>query len=234
MKNLYSNLSRREKDVRDERIVAEYLDNNFYNLWTSGTTRIKSDTSLQYRGVDITCDVDGFEYVIDEKAATHYVGKNLQSFSQELSFVNRAGRLQKGWFMNDENLNDCYVYVWLDEALTTEDNHLLSANMIKRLTASLVQKRDIIKYLKEKGWTKEKLWEKQEQIREAYNRYGDSYIHYVNLGRIKENGLTFYYSPRFSEAPVNILLPRDILVNRISSFSVSYDYDNSNIIVDRV
>ena len=234
MNYLFSNLGRREKDVRDERFVAEYLDGRFYNLWTSYSFRNTNDLSQQYRGVDITVDVDNFEYIIDEKAATHYIGSNLQTFAQELSFYDRGGHFRKGWFMNEENMNDSYVYVWIDEADTTYDEHLYDSTSIKKLTAALVTKYDINRHLSSIGWTKEKLWKKQEQIREAYKDKGEDFWKYVKMGKVNEDGIAFRFSPKFSESPVNVLLSRDLLVNKLATFSVSFDGKDDNILVNRV
>lgn len=211
-------LNRRAKDIQDEKIVGAYLDKHFYPEFCTSYSRNTSDLQAQYRGEDITVTANtNVTYVIDEKAATQYVNKNLQTFIQELSNVNKAGNLQVGTYLNKNNTNDSYVYVWIDEGVTDASGyHLLNredgADVITDMTAILITKKDLKAYVASLGWNDNRLWKKQEAIREAFKNNGSEYWKYVNLGDLDTNGCRFHLGYKFWECSCNLLLPREELI----------------------
>ena len=81
---------RRNKDEKDEKIVGDFLDNYFYPTFATTITRC-TDKDLQIRGLDVTLSNTDWTITIDEKAATRWAGRNLQTFAHEVSAVNRLG-----------------------------------------------------------------------------------------------------------------------------------------------
>lgn len=226
-------LNRRAKDIQDEKIVGAYLDKHFYPEFCTTWNRNESDLQAQYRGEDITVTTNtGVKYVIDEKAATQYVGKNLQTFIQELSNINKAGNLQVGTYLNSNNTNDSYVYVWIDEGVTDDSGyHLLKredgADVITDMTVILITKKDLKNYVATLGWDDRKLWDKQRAIREAYAKYGWEYYKYENTGDLDTNGCRFHLGYKFWECSCNLLLPRKELIKHAT---VAYRIKNQKII----
>ena len=199
---------RREANVKNTETVERFLDKFLYKPENGfeKTERI-FDKQRQVSGVDVISTIDGTKWYVDEKAATDYVNKNLTTFSLELSFINRAGEIQDGWFLNNKLSTTAYLFVWVDSGITEEiqeDVNLITENGITSLTAALVKKKDIKTYLENLGWSEHNLRSKAIKIR--YNKP-------ENMGEIVENGVKFCFSRKFVEGPVNILLPRQKLID---------------------
>lgn len=213
----YEMLSRREKDEQDEKIVGNYLDKHFYPLFCKDWNRNINDLPAQFRGEDITITTNNdVKYIIDEKAATGCIGRNLQTFLQEISNINKAGSVQYGTYINPNNTNNAYVFIWIDEAVTTNDKHLIKredgADTITDITIALIDKKTLKDYVASLGWTDYRLWKKQESIRQAYREHGSEWWKYVNMGDLDINGCKFFFGCKFYEQSVDLLLPRTKLI----------------------
>ena len=197
---------RRTKDERDEKIVAKYLDTYFYPTFTVTTTR-NTDKATQISGLDVTVtDSEGYNYTIDEKAATHWVGRNLQTFAHEVSSVNVSGITYDGWLLDFQSASDYLVEVWVDDA---KDTILTDYTDITDITIALIKKQDLWNYLKHKNISSIKLKELGEKLR----NFNMSYEYY--------NGFKVTQQMNYQEHAVNILIPRDTLINTISQYAVS-------------
>lgn len=196
---------RRTKDERDEKIVAKYLDTYFYPTFTVTTTR-NTDKATQIAGLDVTVtDSEGYNYTIDEKAATHWVGRNLQTFAHEVSSVNVSGITYDGWLLDFQSASDYLVEVWVDDA---KDTILTDYTDITDITIALIKKQDLWNYLKHKNISSIKLKELGEKLR----NFNMSYEYY--------NGFKVTQQMNYQEHAVNILIPRDTLINTISQYAV--------------
>ena len=196
---------RRTKDERDEKIVAKYLDTYFYPTFTVTTTR-NTDKATQISGLDVTVtDSEGYNYTIDEKAATHWVGRNLQTFAHEVSSVNVSGRTYDGWLLDFHSTSDYLVEVWVDDA---KDTTLTDYTDITDITIALIKKQDLWDYLKHKNISSIKLKELGEKLR----NFNMPYEYY--------NGFKVTQQMNYQEHAVNILIPRDTLINTISQYAV--------------
>lgn len=199
----------RKSDVSGEKIVAAFLDKNVYSKFDD-FERI-NDKERQVAGIDTKFTFNEREYVCDEKAAVQYINRDrpLGTFALELMFINRQGNKNKGWLIDEEKVNDSYMFVWIDKA----DNTILkSPDDIISLEAILVRKETIFNYLKSLGWTMENLNEKANQIYEGKCRY---------FGNIKENGTKFSFSEKLVEKPINILLPRE-KYRELADYAICY------------
>lgn len=196
---------RRTKDERDEKIVAKYLDTYFYPTFTVTTTR-NTDKATQIAGLDVTVtDSEGYNYTIDEKAATNWVGRNLQTFAHEVSSVNVSGITYDGWLLDFKSASDYLVEVWVDDA---KDTILTDYTDITDTTIALIKKQDLWNYLKRKNISSIKLKELGEKLR----NFNMSYEYY--------NGFKVTQQMNYQEHAVNILIPRDTLINTISQYAV--------------
>lgn len=196
---------RRTKDERDEKIVAKYLDTYFYPTFTVTTTR-NTDKATQIAGLDVTVtDSEGYNYTIDEKAATNWVGRNLQTFAHEVSSVNVSGITYDGWLLDFKSASDYLVEVWVDDA---KDTMLTDYTDITDTTIALIKKQDLWNYLKRKNISSIKLKELGEKLR----NFNMPYEYY--------NGFKVTQQMNYQEHAVNILIPRDTLINTISQYAV--------------
>ena len=187
----------RKEDEKCADIVSKFLDGHFYNNVDS-FKRINTKEE-QVKGIDTIFQIDGEEYLCDEKAAIRYVNKNLQTFAMELSFIDRGGNLHEGWLIDDNKVNNSFLFVWIDKA---KNDILKSVDDIQELEYMLEKRDKIIEYLNRLGWAKNRLIEKTKLIREDALEY---------LGRLDKNGCKFVYSGFLYEKPVNVLIARDVL-----------------------
>lgn len=188
----------RKSDEKIESINNQYLDSKFYKNEVDANIRI-TDKKLQVKGVDTIFNLNGKQYICDEKVAAHYINKNLQTFAFELSFINRSNDVQDGWIIDKNKLNNSYLLCWLDKAVS--DNPV-SVDEIEKSEIVLVTRDSILNYLNNIHWDINKLKLKAHSI-----RYGKD----TKLGNILENGVKFSFSEKLVEKPINIILSREIL-----------------------
>lgn len=190
------NREKEKQDKKGERIAHQFLLEHFYtqtDLYHECVTKEE-----QLKGYDTTFTFNGLDYKCDEKAALDYVNKDwkLNTFCLELSCLDRNDNMFDGWFINPNEENNSYLFVWIDKA----DNDIINdPNEIQECEYMLVTKDDIKEYLSNLGWNDTKLKKKAEKIRyEDDTRFGD----------YKINGCKFSYPKHLVEKPINILLTR--------------------------
>lgn len=199
---------RRCKDEKDEKIVGRFLDTHFYPTFTIDTTR-NTDKDTQITGLDVTVsDANGYQYTIDEKAATHWAGKNLQTFAHEVSSIDVAGKEYDGWLLDFNSSSEYLVEVWID-GLNSENGKLNDYTNITDCTIALIKKSDLWTWLKKKNISSTGLKELGEKLR----NYNQPYEYY--------NGLKVTLQMNYQEHAVNILIPRDSIINSISKYAVN-------------
>lgn len=191
----------RRTDIQNSKIVTQYLEKNVYPFKVCSYSR-KDDIENQIKGIDCTFRLRGVDYKCDEKAATAFINKPLKTFAFELSFINRANERQDGWLINKDLKTDLYCLIWIDKA---KSSILYSYQDIQQIEVIFVKKSDILDYLKNLGWSSENLFKKDQQIRETNGQ--------CEMGNIWQNGCKFSYSQQLVEKPINILIPREMLVN---------------------
>lgn len=181
----------RKEDVALSNNIYQFLDENFYTTDNMSAFLRVLDKKRQIAGIDVIFTMDGKQYIADEKAAVRY--RNLKTYSLELSFINRNNEVQDGWLIKEGQLNNSYVFVWVDKDETTDR---------ESVTLAVVTKEKLQKHLDSLGWTKENLRKKMNLIRESTG--------YVNMGNMYHDNCKFTYSQQLVEQPINILLPRDV------------------------
>jgi len=198
---------RRTRDNKDEKIVGEFLINYFYPTFTTTATR-NEDKETQIQGLDVTAtDETGYTYTIDEKAATRWAGRNLQTFAHEISSIDVTGREYDGWLLDFHSASDYLVEVWIDGVNTT-DGRIYDYKNITDATVVLIKKKDLWDYLKRKNINSGSLRELGERLRN-FNMYSDYY-----------NGFKVTVQQSCQERAANILIPRDTLINTIGKYAV--------------
>ena len=199
--------TRRTRDEKDEKIVGEFLDTYFYPTFSTTITR-NTDKQTQIQGLDVTAiNNEGYTYTIDEKAATRWIGKNLQTFAQEISSVNISGNTYDGWFISPRQINQYYVYVWIDE-VSNINNKLTDSKDITKATVVMLDKHNLYNYMKKHNITARELKEVGEYLRT--NR-----IPSTNF-----KGFRITMQVNQQEQAANILISRDTLINELSNLAV--------------
>ena len=194
---------RRKIDENNERIVAEFLKKEFYDKYTTNYRHCDTK-SEQVSGIDTIFDIGDKHYECDEKAATSYINKGLNTFILELSFLDRYERRRTGWFLDSTKINNSYLFVWIDNA---KNDILESVDDILDCEIALVKKDAIWNYFNSIGLTNEMIENKVDEIL-TYDNFNN---------RLK--GVKFCYSDRLFEKPINIILKRSEYI-AISDFHV--------------
>lgn len=195
----------RNYDARACDIVNKYLDEHLYPLFVE-SDRISS-FNQQIRGLDCTfTDYSQFTYKCDEKAAVKWANKNLKTFSLELKYVNRAGNLHRGWFLDESQENNCYNFIYTDKIRDDEGDfnyQTFTEENIKEVTCYIVRKNKLHEYFRSIGWTNERLLEKCREIRRTNGK--------CDLCDLDKDGLRFHFSKNLPEKPINVLISRNTL-----------------------
>lgn len=207
-------ISTRKDDYRVEREVAAFIDKNLYddtNLFSS--YRRTDSYNEQIKGSDVVLTTtDGLvtEGITDEKVAISRANLDLNTFSLELSFLNKANNEQDGWLIDETKETTHYMFGWIIKAVIPYNQarhryeyHKIDRDNIKRLQWALVPRKAIMDYLLERGWTVDKLRNEAKEIRERG---------YVQSGA----NIRFFYSsdnPFMKEKPINILLTKETYLN---------------------
>ena len=195
----------RNEDERCSNIVSNFLDEHFYLKKCTNFQRIE-DKNNQIKGIDTIFELNGNQYICDEKAAIRYVNKPLKTFSMELSFIDRSGCSHDGWLLDENKINDSFLFVWIDKA---KNDILNSIDDIQEIEIALVLKKDILLFLEKLGWNIDKLIRKSELMQDDENE---------NCGDLYKNGCIFVCSRFLYEKPVNVLISRKDLI-KLSIFN---------------
>lgn len=178
-------------DYRAATKVEQFLDENFYPRLHMETERVY-DKERQVRGMDVL--LAGGRVVIDEKAQISCANRPRDTFIMELGFYDRAGRWCDGWFLRDDLATTHYLLVWLDEVA---GDIYKRDSVIRKVSLSLISKAQIKSFLSD--------------YVDSYERLVDE-VKRSRCGRIPlGDGLRVVQSVRLSEAPVNVVIPRQKL-----------------------
>lgn len=197
----------RKEDEKCSDIISSVLNNEFY-VNTKDFERVY-DSERQFKGIDTIFKLNGKTYICDEKAAIRYVNKQLKTFSLELFFINRRNQLTLGWLLDDEKINNSFLFIWIDKA----DNDILQSEKdVKEIEIALVSKEKILDFLNKLGWDKNSLLKKCQKIINNRDEY---------LGNLYTDKCKFSFSKKLYEKPINILISRNDLKN-MSDYTVKF------------
>lgn len=200
----------RNYDVSASNIVYEYLEDVLYSKEVTNFIR-NEDFKTQIKGVDVTFDRGGHHYIADEKASVQWANKRkLRTYSFELSFLDKKNWVHDGWLISDDEINNSFVLVWCDRF---KADRLTSKDEIEEIEVAIVKRRTLVDHIESLGWDRDKLIRKMELIR--------SNPDYEYMGNINKDGCKFSYSQQLVEKPINILLPRQKILE-LSDFNRIY------------
>lgn len=198
----------RKEDVRLADLVSDFLDKHFYPKYVTNFERV-TDKKRQCEGVDVIFDINGRHYLCDEKNGGSRINTNLRTFSLELSFIDRAGKRRSGWFLNERNINDSYLFIWTDSA---DSERPLSVSEIHKVEVALVKKSRIKEYLRETAGLDELIISAMNESIVNNPQTMEYALISENSGKRKYSisGVTVCHSTQLYEQPLNIILPRDV------------------------
>ena len=207
-------ISTRKDDMKVEREVAAFLDENLYSKDIFMEFARTDGLEEQISGSDlILTSKDGKlnRSIVDEKVAISRANVDLPTFSLELSFINKYGKKHIGWFLDSSKSTEYYLFGWILKADIPKDEekpgrwkyHEITRDNIREFQWALVSRNKIMKYLEKNGWTLDILAKQDEAIRKRG---------YVKNQKEFIRGVSFFYSNKnnkMSEMPINLLLKKE-------------------------
>lgn len=191
-------MSHRQRDSNVEKEIADFLDEFFYPKTTSFASRFEEKED-QLKGKDILIKTSKTgRIIVDEKAATHYINKDIPTFAFELSFCRYNGERVKGWLFDKSKETEYYLVMWIEAE--TDKTWLLKAKDIKRIKAVLLNRQDLIDYLEQEGFDYDETKQKEQEIL----RKGQS----GRLYKYDHRYVSYFYTTRLDEKPINLVVKR--------------------------
>jgi hypothetical protein len=189
----------REMDNAAEAAISKYLDKYFYPVHTKNCIRY-NDYATQMSGVDVKFDFKELVGIlVDEKALTHYINKNLPTFAFEINFLSAEKRLIPGWFFDDNKATQYYLLSWV----TAKKDDGISAEDITSLDTLLISRKRIIDMLATYDATKEYAEGIAADLRER-NISGVSH-------KERQKPFYFFFSTQLAEQPINLIIHKSKL-----------------------
>lgn len=206
-------INNRKNDMAVEREIAAFLDKHLYSDKELFTEFARTDSlEEQVSGSDLLLSTKNNKLnrsIVDEKVASRFANRNLETFSLELSFLGKNGLKKCGWLIDTTKKTEYYLFGWILEAdipyieeKKRYDTNMINQDNIKRLQWALVKRDKIMKFLEEKGWTLEKLAKQDEKIRKQG---------YVATKEFVDD-ISFRYSDAYIEKPINLLLKKETYI----------------------
>lgn len=187
----------RKQDNQSEAAVAAYLDRHFYPKYVTNFQRF-DDLAHQLKGIDVQFEYQERTCIVDEKAAAHYVNKNLPTFAFELNFIGRDQRLHTGWLYDDKKETEYYLLSWIwakkEKGFTADD--------ITKLEIMLVSRKRITFSLAHHGLTKERAFDISKALR-AKKQFG--------VSEKTQKPFYLYYTKHLVEQPINVIIRKQAL-----------------------
>lgn len=189
-------MTTRSKDNIIEREVAKFMDQYLWQkLAKSKQTKASrvSSFDLQVKGVDVKLG----NMCIDEKCKFHgLLNKILQYPSFEVSFRNRAGDIQDGWFVKEDSITTHYAFIAV--FADTDDEYNISFDNIQKLNVLLLKKEEVI------GMVEDDIKADAESLRDIMLEERQSYDHRKYWLKM---------SSKLYEQPINLVTTRKQLLS---------------------
>lgn len=222
--------SNREEDSKIEEQMRKHY-NMIYRILGYGYQR-NDDQVLQKSGQDLLLTRSNVmkKAISDEKCATNYWDRDLDTFSMELSFnlCDRmtglsTGNRVDGWFINDKNKTEVYSlgYVRSDSRQDLINGKVTSFEVI------IVRKKSIQDYIKE-SISVDNFSELQNKFQniiltgQAYQKANGGFS--WDAG----NGIRMTRSDQLAECPVNIIIKKEVLSSLSDAHAMFMNYSSDN------
>jgi hypothetical protein len=153
------------------------------------------------KGIDVTFDFEEqAQLLVDEKAAVHFVNKNIPTFAFEVDFAGIDGKLKDGWLFDEKKETQFYLLSWIQ---ATKARNFTSEDILQ-LEVVLIDRLKIIALLKRFGLDKNRANEISKELRTK-----------CQFGQSHKNSTTpfyFYFTEHLIEKPINIVVRKNALI----------------------
>ena len=192
-------MSHRNRDSDVEKQVGDFLDSYFYPKIVQDFNRY-TDKPNQLIGKDVSFSFGDLKHlIVDEKAATHYINKDIPTFAFELSFLLPTKTEVVGWLLDPGKKTEYYFLMWIK----AKSNWDIKKDDIQEISATLVSRKKILNYLESITYDRGKLLRANDKIR--LNNLDGA------LGKAEKSPVYFYSSMDLSEQPINLIIKRKVL-----------------------
>lgn len=195
----------RMADNAAEKEIGTFLGEYLYSNQIFTRADRTNDVNSQVSGSDIIISIPSLgisDGIVDEKAASHYINKSIDTFILELSFINNSDGISEGWFLNDTLTTQYYLLQWIKAKETNPA--ILKKDDITEIECILVRKDKLRKYFEDEGWGKERLLKLSQDMRDWWKRGGKTLV------RPEGKPFKFLLSYKYKEQPVVIILDKEI------------------------
>lgn len=176
------------------------MDEYFYPRLGREFSRYQ-DEEHQFAGIDVSVGKARF----DEKLKVRGCLNQAYGWpSFEVSFVNRAGEVQNGWFASPLS-TDYYAFIGV-YSYGTDENAISDSSAISACNVLWVKKQDVVDAV-------ERLTGFRKMKKDAAELREDPFVDSEGKGRVRYPHRKFWltFSSRLAEQPVNLVFPRDEL-----------------------
>lgn len=199
-----------EYDMRARKIISSFADRYFYpHLLRNHEALIRNSTKEdKEKGKDLVIRNwwERKNINICEKVSSHYINSQLSNFAFEIG----TGR-KVGWFVREDNETDYYSIIWVHAdknryPLTRfANNYFVSFQEIDIdfMVSCFLKKENVFAYLAKHGFSRQDLLDKANEMAQSGTERDMSYKN--------KYGFWFVYSKGLYEAPVNIILTKELL-----------------------
>lgn len=190
----------RKQDSKAEIAVSQFLDQFFYPKYVQNLKR-NSDLETQLKGVDVTFDFEeSTRLLVDEKAAAHFVNKNIPTFAFEIDFIGTDGKLKEGWLFDEGKRTQYYLLTWIQAVKDIG----FSCDDISQLEVLLVERQAIINFLKKFHLDMKRAKDISLQLR-LKNQFGPAH-------KNSASPFYFYFTGHLTERLINVVIRKKALV----------------------
>lgn len=186
------------EDKRQEELFGKYLDKRFYPLYKKSKVTRVYDEDKQNKGIDVIIEnSDGRKVKVDEKAALHWMHREIYTFAFEIT--NTTSRAE-GWLYNEENETEYYLLAWphaTDLSVPNEDVFCNNEIMF-------IRRADVKKILEERNLNRDK-------IMQIYREHGEEWSKEEKYWKMYLcQGIWLHLTKYLREQPLNVLISKSI------------------------
>jgi hypothetical protein len=188
-----------KEDLEKERLLFRLLDSYYQKHLKHYTFLRIRDKALQLKGVDLilTHNTTKRSYYIDEKAQLDYINEELPTFAFEISYQ-KNGDQKKGWFFDTKKETDFYALI---TAIYAD-----APNEFTSCKITLVNRKKLIHFLKERGIDYKELTKKLVSLDETHGKHTlESLLPYTE-------GYLYVSHNNKAEKPYNLILRLNFLL----------------------
>ena len=195
-----------KNDLSKERVLGNFLDKFYKEKYTTdGNSFLRiSNLELQLDGIDLIINMEGKDFLIDEKAQLDYLNRSLPTFAFEISYLKNR-KIKTGWLFHEKKKTDTYFLI-----TNIQTFHLYDLSQgVNDCSITAINRKNLKKLLNNKGLDERRIFEYSTAIRKS-KKHGKHPIKELDS---KKEGFFYFSFENKKEQPINLVLYLKYLVN---------------------